>query len=135
MIKYSLVVASVALAVLICAATPGCRRDGPETHNHVESRTILRDVCIYVRLAESTTQEQPPTKVPELIGWLEAAGHVSKDEAYINYHEKTITDAWGNKVVVVSQAGKFVGVGSPGPDGIWQEGTGDDILVTLESVK
>jgi len=66
-----------------------------------------------------------------LVPWLEKhGGHWSM----IDSADKTIKDRWGNPIIVVSQDGKFVGVCSPGQNGVWEGGRGDDIFVRLEDV-
>ena len=133
MTKYQLSVVLPSLAVLACLAPPGCRQPDPEGHARAKSKTILVSICKLVYMAESNTDQPPPTTLPSLVTWLEE--HASKDEPYINYQQKTIKDTWGNVIVVVSQNDRFVGVGSPGPNRTWQNGTEDDLLVKLEEVK
>jgi len=98
----------------------------------VKSQVTLHCVCKHICLAEHNTEEPPPLKLPELVDWL--AKHAAEGP-YIDYKRKTIRDVWGNPVVVVSESGKLTGLGSAGPDGNWQNGAGDDIVVTLEEVK
>jgi len=119
--------------VACCFAVSGCRQPDTEGHARVRTKNVLISVCKLVELGESITNEPPPTTLPSLVTWLWK--YVSKDEPYINYREKTIKDAWGSVIVIVSQNGKFIGVGSPGPNRTWQDGAGDDILVKLEDVK
>ena len=136
-------VALVAMVTLGCVTVSGCRgrdtADYARAHLGSQSWEILYSVCVRVQTAESFKEEHeepPPVKLPELVEWL--VKHYAFDDhaiRYIDYQQKTIKDAWGNQIVVVSRADKFVGVGSPGPDGNWQDGAGDDIIVTLEDVK
>ena len=122
-------VAWIAMVTLGSVTISGCKRPDTAGHARARTKTTLFSVCKTIWVVESFTEEPPPVKLPELIDWMEK--HANFDD----YQPKTIKDVWGNQIVVVSRAGKFVGVGSSGPDGIWQDGTGDDILVTLEDVK
>lgn len=121
------------VAACICGLVLGCRQPDPEGHMRAKSRTTLFSVCKLVYLAESNTKEPPPVRLPELVGWL--SKHASAEEPYIDYKQNTIRDAWGHPLVIVRESGKFIGVGSPGPDARWQDGNGDDIIVSLQEVK
>jgi hypothetical protein len=122
------VAALVSLALVV-----GCRQPDPEGHMRAESRTTLFSVCKLVYLAESETEEPPPVKLGPLVTWL--AKNASAEESYIDYKQGTIKDAWGRPITVIAEDGRFVGVGSSGPDGHWQSGEGDDIVVTLQDVR
>jgi hypothetical protein len=67
------------------------------------------------------------------VGWLAAGGMDS--ESYIDYEARSIRDVWGNELVLVSEGGELVGIGSCGPDGIWHSGSGDDIVEWLRDVQ
>ena len=121
-----------ALAMLVwlgCAGLSGYRQPAPSAHLTAQSMNTLIYTCKLVNLGGFETKEPAPILLPELVDWLKR--HASADEPYIDYRQKTIEDAWGNQVVIVSTDGRFVGIGSPGPDGIWQGGSGDDMIVKV----
>lgn len=130
--RHTKVLLTTAICAVICASAAGCRRSGAVDHASTNSAIILHDVCILVALCQVKTQEPPPTKLYELVEWLEKYG---LREEYVDYENKTIRDVWGNDVIVVSKEGQFIGVGSAGRDGVWEGGTkGDDIVATLKDV-
>ena len=116
------------IVLLICAMIAGCRRADPG-HARTESAAILREVCIMVALKKDRTAEPVPVTLRELVAWLEE--FAPSRDGYIDYKNRTITDIWGNQVMVISEGGKFVGVGSPGSDRQWEGGSGDDIIAKL----
>ena len=120
--------------MLICILVAGCKRPDTEGHARAESKHILHSICILVEGIESVFNDHPPTELSALVDYLEKHGY--EDMPYnIDYEHKTISDAWGHTLIVMSEAGQFIGLGSPGTDGLWQEGKGDDIIVTLEEVR
>ena len=119
--------------VLYVCALGGCRQARLQAHMQGKSQTTLYNVCTLVDLVESESKEPAPVELPELVDWL--SKHGGGEESYIDYRQGTIRDAWGHSLVVIAESGKFVGLGSPGPDGRWENGKGDDIIVTLEEVK
>jgi len=120
-------------ALVVLALVVGCRQPDPEGHIRTESRITLFSVCKDVYVVESNTEEPPPVKLGPLVAWLAKNGLA--EASYIDYKQGTIKDAWGRPITVIAEEGRFVGVGSSGPDGHWQSGDGDDIVVTLEDVR
>ena len=49
--------------------------------------------------------------------------------------KKMFLDAWRRPVVLVTESGSLTGLGSSGPNGQWQNGEGDDILVVLKDLE
>ena len=120
------------LLVVVCLVTFGCRPRGGKGHVSAESKAILRSVCKIVSVVEYTADEPAPVTLPALVAWVEEQGF--EGESYIDYPARTITDAWGNAIVVLAEEGKFVGVGSSGPNGIWEDGRGDDLTSMLDDI-
>lgn len=111
----------------------GCGNSYSSAHERVRAKAMLYSACSLVYLWQSETDEPPPVRLPELVEWLET--HASAEESYIDYEAGTIEDIWGNEVVVISEGDEFLGLGSSGPNGNWEGGDGDDIVVMLEEVK
>ena len=44
-------------------------------------------------------------------------------------------DRWGEEISPVVEDGRLIGLGSAGPDRIWRDGRGDDIIVVLDDVR
>jgi hypothetical protein len=44
-------------------------------------------------------------------------------------------DRWGNDILYFEEDGRIVRIGSPGPDGSWDGGTGDDILIDVDRLE
>lgn len=130
MTKTSLCAVAVTLVALSYVTISGCKQRGDARG---DSRTTLFSVCQDVYLAKGDTQDPPPVNLPKLIEWLDVQGF--KNLWYVDYQQKTIRDGWGREIVIISQDGKFVGVGSAGPDGIWQGGNGDDVVYKLGDLK
>lgn len=111
----------VALAVIV-----GCRNSDAEARARVEAINMLSSICLDVLIVTSETDQAPPVELEGLIQWLAEHG--------TDYSERRIRDPWGHPVVIVAESGRFVGIGSSGPDGRWKQGAGDDIIITLEEV-
>ena len=95
-------------------------------------------ICKLIILAEDDMDEPIPVTMSELIDWLAKSGYADTeyDSADIDFQQKMIQDAWGNPLKVLSdESGRFIGFGSAGPNGLWQNGQGDDIIVTVDEVK
>lgn len=123
----------IQMQITICLSAIGCRSANPNGEAIVKTKNILSSVCLLVQLGEDNAKEEPPIKLPDLVIWIK--NNVSDDESYINYTDKTIKDTWGNKIVILSHDGKFIGVASAGPNGIWENNSGDDITLTMDEFK
>ena len=121
------------IAWFLCVAVVGCAQLDISGHARARSKTILVSICKLIWMAETETNSPPPTGLQELVQWLEP--HSYKNEPYIDYAGRNIRDTWHNPIVLISQDGKLVAVGSAGPNRAWEGGKGDDILVKLEEVR
>jgi hypothetical protein len=134
MIQYQRTTILLVLSMLACLATAsGCKRKDQliESCMRDSSLAVLKRVCQLVRRIETNTGETAPTTLSQLVTWLQK--HDFGREPYIDYPNKTIKDAWGKEIVVMSNAGRFTGVGSLGSNEKWEKGAGDDLVVTLEA--
>lgn len=127
MIRYATAVS------LVVAFLCGCRRDRTETRRIVDAKNLLLAVAKLIMVAESLSEKGPPQSLPELVEWI--ASNASGEESYIDYHNKSIRDPWDSEIVLVSQDETLVAIGSPGPNGRWQNGESDDIVLKLEDVR
>ena len=76
-----------------------------------------------------------PTTMEAFVGWLRknAPWHKGNDWKILNIQGgKGIGDGWERPVVLVSKGDMLVAVGSRGQDGIWDNGSNDDIVVFIE---
>ncbi len=120
-------------AVLLLAGSfYGCQ-SGKAVQRDVDARNMLETMCKLVCIGEAVYDEPPPTSLPRLVDWI--ATNVSNDLDYIDYDNKTIRDPWNNEVVLVAENETLIGIGSAGPNGRWENGQGDDILVKLQDVR
>ncbi|MHC4563756.1 MAG: hypothetical protein ACYS8X_13425 [Planctomycetota bacterium] len=120
------------LVVVVSLVMLGCRARDGKGHVMTDAKALLRSVCKIVSVVEYTAGESAPMTLPALIAWIEEHGF--EEESYVDYPGRTITDSWGNAIIVLAEDGEFVGVGSSGPNGIWEHGRGDDLTSMLDDL-
>ena len=116
----------------------GCRsgRDEARGRRIVATMVRLRSVGGLILIYEAQPDPPPPpptSSVAERVEWLRPLEWLEVPE--IDYDNKTIKDAWGSEIVLMSTEGVLVALGSPGPDLTWQRGEGDDIVQRLDDLK
>jgi len=69
----------------------------------------------------------------DLVEWIQDNG--CNKEEYIDYRNGLIFDSWGSTIVLLTEKGQLVGVGSAGPNRRWDQGESDDICVYLSDIR
>lgn len=134
-IRTSASVLSVTAAALIyLAIIPGCTtRDGLSPRTLTE--LLLSRVCGVVESARKMDRPPPPTRLCDFVEWGRYHSLLN-DKPYggiIDGESATILDAWGRPIVLIVKSDEVVGAGSKGPDGIWQDGHGDDVIRLVDN--
>ncbi len=124
-----------ALCVLVLLAPlVGCRNRNADARAAFRTRTILDSTVRLVDAAEvGAGPTAPVDDISALVSWLDM--QLGADLPYVDTTRKTIADGWGREIVIIAEDGRFVGLGSKGKSGIWEDGRGDDIIVLLEDVR
>ena len=121
--------------LIICGITLGCRQPDSGGHTRARSKIIMYNIHTAILIAEREMNEAIPITLHGLVDWLFKDIPPSVDTS-VECEIRAMKDAWGNPLIVLSdESGKFIGLGSAGPDGFWQNGQGDDIIVTLDEVR
>ena len=90
---------------------------------------VTRDA---IRAAQEATGRAPPLTIGELLSFIQGySGQVQ--EPMWDMNVGTISDGWGQPILIVTDGARVVGLASKGPNGRWDGGHGDDILVELSS--
>jgi hypothetical protein len=97
------------------------------THEIESAHHQLTETCEDIRSLESDYGEPAPSDPAKLVQWMKM--HMGGEPLYTK--NGILLDPWDHPVVVLTSDGKVTGLGSAGPDGVWQGGTGDDIVVKL----
>ncbi len=125
-------VLAMILAALLLA---GCKRKAkPELDAIMRTHNDLRYIRVTIHIITSFDPSQrPPVTLAELVQWMNEQIDISSDEALecVDVKKKTISDGWGRPIVLLSHCGCLCAVASKGPNGTWEGGTGDDIVVCL----
>jgi len=123
--KYAMGTWIVMWSMSIC----GCDEyDGPSKATITGMR--LQETCKTILLAQSQSGGAPPIEAAELTRWLKQ--WTGANVEYIEYGSGRILDAWGRNVILVVDAGSLTALGSLGEDGIWENGSGDDIVIRIK---
>lgn len=124
------VILSLALMAIAFAAMSGCKANSVPAAQSPQTMKTLRSICTLAWSTQSDPYDPVPTTLPVLVNWMKRNMPGMLEPA-----QKTIQDEWGKDIVIIVKNGKFFGVGSAGPDGVWQNGTGDDLKSTLDDFK
>ncbi|MEX2671260.1 MAG: hypothetical protein WD294_04020 [Phycisphaeraceae bacterium] len=78
-----------------------------------------------------------PTELSELVRWLAMFDGVDRYpdlplHIAIDLEGDRIVDDWGQTVVVIAVEGSVWALASPGANGTWEDGRGDDIVVVRQ---
>ena len=127
------------IVLLFAGCSPS---DNPDHGRATRTRQRLHYICKMIPLAEAEAAEAkledaskttPPITLKELVQWLEQNTLLWRaDRRIIDIKKKTIRDAWGREIILIAYDGKLAALGSKGPDGKWDAGKKDDIVVYLE---
>ena len=107
-------------------------RDTGEGFGPADSKQTLLVVCTLISSGKECAPAPPPTMLPEIVDWI--ATYVGKGCPRIDYKNRTIRDGWKRDIVPIVTDGKLAGLGSAGANGRWEDGKGDDIVVSLDEV-
>jgi len=122
-----------AAATVLLACLSGCGGDEARTKQIVETKITLRTVCLLVWLAEEESSQEPPTTLSKLVIWIQE--NAANNEDRIDYDRQTIEDSWGRAIVLITDNGRLTSLGSAGPNGLWEGGGGDDVVLGLAEVR
>jgi len=130
----------IILPLLIIAVVFGCKdwrtMDGKGERERFETRNRLSFLCMTIFLVDD--EPNVPVTMPEFVDWLIEFRSLEPGERNlegVDFQQKTIRDAWGNPLVILSESGRFVGLGSAGPNEIWENGKGDDMIALLDEFR
>ena len=130
-----------AIGALLLAAVVGCRKEprieGPNGHMIARASFALKLWAGSIRSAERYTRRAAPLSHPELLSWLSEDYFIKfcTDEPpfwYVDAKAKKILDAWNRPIILIAYDGRLAALGSRGPNGKWEGGHNDDIVVPLD---
>ena len=109
----------------------GCRRLGrAERESMTMAKGDLQALAVAIAVTQREYQDMPAVSMEGLVDWLhEKWGKHLHD---VDYDRKVIRDWWDSPIVLVVEEGKLKSLGSRGPNGQWEDGSGDDIVVTIK---
>lgn len=129
------------LSVLICSMVVpmfNCSDDGKENKDVTETRQtvemISRLSCLVHRIIDLETRldgTEAPTTMEGLVRWLHPAIESRGICSLLDDSSGTLTDLWGRPLQLIVVDGRLAEVGSKGPNGEWEEGKGDDIVMPI----
>jgi hypothetical protein len=100
----------------------------------------LEELVLATHGAMFETNQYPPTDCKEYAVWLlancgPARTHVEIGLVHYDPAKGLFLDDWEHPIVLVVDSDALVGLGSCGPNGRWEQGGGDDIVVRFEAHK
>jgi len=106
--------------------TPGLKTDGG-------LMLLAREVWLFV----TVRGECVPTSNSELATWVNSshAYLLKSGRIWFDSASQTLVDEWGVSLVILTENGRIVGIGSCGQDGRWDKGHNDDIVVWLTDIE
>jgi hypothetical protein len=121
------------LATLLFSFGQGCSRDRSDRHVRARAKNYLMDLCKAICVLEGESGKRIAPDAPSLIAAFEANGIL--EWLKIDRGAREIRDAWGSPIIILSAEGRIIALGSAGPDGSWERGGRDDILVLMPDVR
>ncbi len=120
-----LLVVGIPSYLLTCTLRPA-RTDGVPKQQFSYTINVLSALAIAIRDVDLDTEEDPLQEMSvSSRRWLESHGIVDE--------EGRVRDGWGRPVVIETRDDGAIVIGSSGPNGIWEHGGGDDIVIILAS--
>jgi len=114
------------LLIFICLGCGGGDKKIVEGKRRARTGLALYYVCRETFRISQDTGEPPPTLHKPLVLWLR--DHGAQWGKSVRVQDGLLVDGWGNPMHLVVEDGRLLTLGSSGPNGRWEEGTGDDIL-------
>jgi hypothetical protein len=133
MIRLTYAPAAWGIWVALGLTISGCTKE--EHTKEITSQHILNDLYVATLAAAVRTGRQPPTDPVSFFGWVRQFAPEATDwQRFRGSGGAGIpNDAWGNPIRLIVYGGKLVGLGSCGPNGVWEGGKGDDIVLIFDS--
>ncbi len=100
---------------------------------HVYSRSKATRMELQIAIIEAASNSKTRYDWPTIEAFT-AALHGCGNSGRSASPDGPLLDTWGHRVVFMTQNGKGVALGSAGPDGVWEGGAGDDIVVFFRDV-
>jgi len=104
----------------------GVDREIAELADKARTLKILSDFSMGIALVQSETNSNPPVEMASLVKWIEAYKTAFPDRS-IHMAPLTMRDAWDKKLRIVV-LNRQIAPASCGPNGVWDQGGGDDIV-------
>lgn len=109
-------------------------RNSNWSHAHARTASQFRDVLLTI--GDDQDDGGIPISTIDFVDWYREIyfGGVNSDvtsDGCVDFENRRIVDEWNEDVLLISIDGRFAGFGSVGPDGTWQWGRGDDLVLTV----
>jgi len=133
MARYRLITLALAV-VLVALRVPSCRKPNvPEDWRIEKNWKVLKNIKAAIECAEAVSGESPPLSVHDLSQWIveHFPGAVKHGIVRVDKHSGVILDYLGQPIIVVTENGTVLGIGSAGNNGRWDGGTLDDLYLPL----
>ena len=112
----------------ICGCDKDLDKDLDEAVQESETIVIISDISVCILQIHTSTDETPPLNMRALVKWIDSAQPKFRDEELHQGGTPVLKDAWGRELVLVIEDNHLRRIASKGPNGIWDNGKGDDIL-------
>jgi hypothetical protein len=99
-----------------------------------DTTTLLNRTAALILTVHMQTNEDIPSDMHGLVKWLNNHHAIPPSAAEFDVTKLEIHDAWSNNLILVGKDGIPIGVGSPGENGVWDNGKSDDLCVFFDSV-
>lgn len=123
--------ALVVFLSLAMIVTSGCEENSAERQKE-QARCILGNTVRLINLVKAETKQAPPTKLSKMVDWFVENEYC---ESFVDERNRTVRDPWGSAIIIIAPRGKVKSLASKGPNGRWEHGKGDDIIVSVREVR
>ena len=128
----------VCMMVLVAYGFGGCGNGEVDKSAETEGDLYVLAGATLHAILES--DQYAPTNEREYVIWLmEYEPNVKKWTEWgtilFDPERYEFLDAWHRKIVLVTESGELTGLGSSGENGQWENGKGDDIVVSLRNLE
>jgi hypothetical protein len=126
----------LATVILLLLSVWGCEYDVQivERPSRLKAVSGLQSVAFATERAMIKADTPPPGTAREYGDWLMRWAPDVTTEGYVFYDDKqgVFLDPWNRPVVIIAREGTVSGLGSAGPNGVWEEGKNDDVVLMFQ---